>query len=489
MALAQMLPEIALAALGAILILVESFSTKDVRRTMTLLTAVGAALAAGLAMGGGTSGGEFLNGFILRDGAAVYSRVLFCGVLALVALMLYDYSGVRRVKAGEMLAILSFATLGLMQMAGSGDLLGIYLGLELVSISSYLLAGMQKGSSKSAEAAIKYFLMGALASAVLLFGISLVYGVTGKTNLVGIAQAIAALGEESQYFPVVLVGSLMVIGGFLFKVSAAPFHMWAPDTYEGAPTPVTAFLSVGPKAAAFVALLRVTTVALPALRSEWMVLFGVISVITMFVGNLSALHQTDLKRLFAYSSIAQAGYILAAFLASTGDATKAILFYATAYALMNLGAFAVVMAVEMSKGTTSIDGLKGMWKTRPWLAAAMVAFLISLIGIPPTGGMFAKLLVIGGLVTAGRYWLAVAVVINTVISVPYYYGLIKAMYLNDADSTRVQPADVGTGARLPGVRVALGAVLAVSVAGVVVLGLFPEPIIEAVTKATIAALH
>ncbi|MBC7338995.1 MAG: NADH-quinone oxidoreductase subunit N, partial [Firmicutes bacterium] len=371
--------------------------------------------------------------------------------------------------------------LGMMLMVSSRDLLMIYLGLELVSLCSYVLAGYLKEDARSVEAAIKYFLTGAVASAVILFGISLLYGAAGSTSLDAIARAASGSVSAGAASAGVLgyAALAFLVVGFGFKVAAAPLHMWAPDAYEGAPTPITAFFSVGPKAAAFAALLRVFFAGLGDLRPAWTPVFAVLAALSMFVGNLSALPQKNIKRMMAYSAIAHAGYILVGLAVGTPMGSRAVAYYLLAYLFANLGAFAVIVAVSarvVSAGPASgravpvsadpargeqIEDYTGLARRQPLLAWAMVIYFLSLIGIPPTAGFFGKFYLFSAALEQGQVWLALVIVVNSVISVGYYYGVVRQMFLvgeapdaategaGHAQPHRPEPASAGSAAAAP----------------------------------------
>ncbi|MCL4425039.1 MAG: NADH-quinone oxidoreductase subunit N [Firmicutes bacterium] len=407
--------------------------------------------------------GYLFSGMLTLDGMAFFFRWLFPAVGLFVAFMAREFLEVKKAEnPGEFYVILLLAILGMMLMASSGDLITIYLGLELTSISSYILAGYLREDPKSGEAAIKYFLMGALASGVLLFGMSLFYGLTGATNLVSISGILHQVGAP----PLVLAAMVFLIIGLGFKVAAVPFHMWAPDAYEGAPTPVTAFFSVGPKAAAFAAIIRVFTDGLSSLVWEWSLAFAVLALITMTLGNLTALWQKNVKRMLAYSSIAHAGYIMVGLAAGTWQGTVAMLLYLLAYVFTNLGIFAVVTALGNREGKDELTDFTGLSQRSPYLAAALVVFFLSLIGIPFTAGFFGKFLLFGAAVQSGLVWLALVMAVNSAISVGYYYTVVRNMYL-------VAPKNKGA---LP-VAGELKLVVTVALLVTLILGLFFEPVL------------
>jgi NADH-quinone oxidoreductase subunit N len=417
---------------------------------------------------------EIFFGMISTDMFSYFMQAVFLIATALVTLLSVDYVGAR-IKGAfvEFYEVMFSAVLGMMLMASSRDLLMIYVGLELTSISSYILAALLRHDPKSNESGMKYFLNGAVASAVLLFGLSLVYGLSGTTNLVEMAAALGKL--DAATLPLALVGVGFLIGGFGFKVSAAPFHFWAPDVYEGAPTPVTAFFSVGPKGAALAAILRLFVIGLgvSVLETRWVLIWTVLSVATMFVGNLTALNQTNLKRMLAYSSVAQAGYILTGVVAAGGEggslAVGAVLYYVLGYVLTNLGLFAIVTAVENQTGSSDIDAVRGLGKRNPLYAYIAMFLFVSLIGIPPTVGFFGKFFLLKALLADPFYiWLAVALVLNSAISVGYYYKVVKTMFLEESGAHEAQPLRGGA---------SITTVVLLSALGVLLVGILADPVV------------
>jgi NADH-quinone oxidoreductase subunit N len=412
-------------------------------------------------------------GFYVVDDLSVFFKLATVVIGFMAALFAPSYLVARRMPLGEFNAILGFSLLGMFVLASSSDLITLFLGLELMVMPAYLLTGFHKTDRFSNEGGLKYFLLGSFASAILLFGISWTYGLTGTTRISEIGPA---LGDAGTLLPAALVAIALLTVGATFKAAAVPFHYWTPDAYQGAPTPITGFLSVGPKLGAFALLVRLFAEGLAPQRADWVTVIAVLAVLTMTVGNVVALTQTNVKRMLAYSSIAHTGYILAG-LAAFGAATspevqqqgiEAILFYVLGYGLMNLAAFAVVGMLQSDParygGLNSFAGLAGR---APAVAAAMAVLLLSLTGIPPTVGFFAKLYILLATVNANLGWLAVAIALNAALAAFYYLRVIVYMYMRDPEA---DPAPID---RHPFVRAAL----ALSVAGVVLLGLFPEPIL------------
>jgi len=369
------------------------------------------------------------EGMFVHDGLTVFFTLLFCAIGAVAVLMSWNYAKRTRIGQPEYYALLLTAIMGMVVMAASNDLITIFLGLELMSLSLYVMVGFRRHQLESNEAALKYFLLGAFASGFLLYGIALLYGATGSTNLARIGDFLGATPLAGD--PLVLVGSLLVLTGFLFKVAAVPFHMWTPDAYQGAPTSVTGFMSAGAKAAGFAALLRLVMRALPSLADDWAPLLSVVAMLTMTVGNVAALLQNNLKRMLAFSSIAHAGYLLVAVVAGTTDGYGAAVFYLAAYSAMNLGAFAIL--TMMGRGSDEpvlVSDLAGLGFRQPLTGLALTMFMISLGGIPPTVGFIGKVLVFGAAVKAGLVWpLVIVGVLNSVVSVYYYLRVTVALYM------------------------------------------------------------
>jgi NADH-quinone oxidoreductase subunit N len=416
---------------------------------------------------------EFFGGMVVADGFSFFMKAVLLGIAALVTLMSTDF--VEKYLKGmfmEYFEVVFAATLGMMLMVGSRDFLAIYVGLELTSISSYVLAGLLRKDAKSNEAALKYFLNGAFASAVLLFGFSLVYGASGETHLPTIVMRLAEGVSHPGMLSLMTVGMIFMAGGFAFKISAVPMHLWAPDAYEGAPTPIAGFFSVGPKAAAFGAILRVFMIGLGVspLTGKWTLIWAVLATASMFVGNITALMQTNIKRMMAYSSIAQAGYILVGVVAAgsnmgSGKGTAAVLFYVMGYALTNLGIFAVLTHMDQEGQGVTVEDFRGLFSRNPFYAVTLLLCFVSLIGIPPTVGFFGKLFIFNGAVEAGYLWLALVMAVNSVISVGYYYGLVKVMFLEKSDK---QTLSTSTGVMVTVVVSFLGVMLAGILSGKVI---------------------
>jgi NADH-quinone oxidoreductase subunit N len=373
-------------------------------------------------------------GMFIADQYAIFFDIVFLIIAAVMILSSYNYVG-KYVKAnGEFYTLLLFSVTGMMFMASTTELLSIYISFELTSIPLYVMAGLLRTGERSAEAAVKFVLLGAMSSAILLYGFALLYGLTGTTDLMGIANSIKAGVQNGNVL--VLIASILILAGFGFKISAVPFHMWAPDIYEGAPTPATAFFSAGSKAAGFAALLRVfITGGLGQVNlTSLITIVSIIAVLTMTLGNLVAAVQTNVKRMMAYSSIAQVGYILVGFAASISGqnsvGSSAVLFFILVYVLTNLGAFAGIIALANATGGEKIEDFRGLAKRAPLLSAGTALCLLSLGGIPPMAGFVSKVFIFSAAWDQGLSWLVVIALINTVVSLVYYGRLVKVMYFD-----------------------------------------------------------
>ncbi|MBV8056985.1 MAG: NADH-quinone oxidoreductase subunit N [Deltaproteobacteria bacterium] len=417
------------------------------------------------------------RGSLAMDDYAVFFAAVIIITTAITVAMSLEYAADARLAGAEYYALVLFAALGMMLMAAAGDLIIIFLGLETMSIAVYALAGFVRRDPKSNEAAIKYFLLGAFSTGFLLYGIALVYGATGTIRLEPIR---ASLSSGIAANPLLLMGLGMMLIGFGFKVAAVPFHMWTPDAYEGAPAPITAFMAVGVKLAAFAGFLRIFMANLGTISTEWTTVLWVIAVLTMTAGNVIALVQNNIKRMLAYSAIAHAGYVILGMAAGRGhDAGGAILYYLLAYAFTNLGAFAVVVALERGgEAHDEIADYRGLAREHPGLAAAMAVCLLSLTGVPPLAGFVAKFYIFAAALNAGLVGLVVIAVLNSVVSAYYYFGVIVAMYMQEG-GVRVERMS-----RRPGLLISV----AVGVAGVIALGVYPQPYMRATVNAFASAL-
>ncbi len=417
------------------------------------------------------------HGSLAIDDYAVFFEAMIIIATALTVAMSLQYAADAALAGAEYYALVLFAALGMMLMAAAGDLIIIFLGLETMSIAVYALAGFIRRDPRSNEAAIKYFLLGAFSTGFLLYGIALIYGATGSIRLEVIRASLAS-GITAN--PLLLLGLGMLLIGFGFKVAAVPFHMWTPDAYEGAPTPITAFMAVGVKLAAFAGFLRIFMANLGAISTEWSDVLWILAVLTMTAGNVIALVQSNIKRMLAYSAIAHAGYVMVGMAAGAGrESGGAILYYLLAYAFTNLGAFAIVVALDRgAEAHDRIADYRGLARDHPGLAAAMALCLLSLTGVPPLAGFVAKFYIFAAALNAGLVWLVVIAVLNSVISAYYYVGVIVAMYMQEGGVAVEQMS------RRPGLLISI----AVGVAAVIALGVYPQPYMGAAANAFNSAL-
>jgi len=371
------------------------------------------------------------SGMFVLDGYSTFFKMLFYLAAALAVLISVNYIKMEKIEKGEYYGLLLFATVGMMIMASGADLITIYLGLELMAMSVYILAGFIRKSMRSNEAALKYFLLGAFSSGILLYGIAIIYGITGTTNL----KDIAAFIHTGQYSrPALILSVMLLIAGFGFKIAAAPFHMWAPDVYEGAPTSVAAFMSVGPKAAGFAAFLRVFVVAFAGIQPDWTVIITALAILSMLIGNVVAISQTNIKRMLAYSSIAHAGYAMVGFVAGGRQGISSVMMYLLIYTFMNVGAFGMVTV--LSRGGMSgerIEDFAGLAKRNKLAALLMLIFMFSLAGIPPTAGFIGKFYIFMSAVNAGFLWLAIITVVMSVVSAFFYLRVVMVMYMKEPE--------------------------------------------------------
>lgn len=463
------MPEIILSVLGMALLLVNVFvpsKSKGYLAWLSLIGIVGAGCAA--ATGWGVSLESF-SGSVVQDDFATFFKMIFLVAAGLAVLITDQYIEREGCNHGEIYPLVLFTTVGMMLMASGTDLMTIFLGLELMSISLYVLAGFNRTNVKSNEAGLKYFLLGAFSTGFLLYGMALIYGATGTTRIGKIAAIVTDMGPAATGNTMLFIGMFLMLTGFLFKIAAAPFHMWTPDVYEGAPTPMTAFMSAGPKAAGFAALLRLLLVAFPVMKAEWSDLLWILAVLTMTVGNLTALRQDNIKRMLAYSSIAHAGYALVGLVAANATGTSGILFYMLSYAFMNIGAFAVIVLVgKQGEPNGTVMDFAGLGQKRPLLAAAMALFLFSLAGMPPTAGFIGKFYLFSGAVQEGYIWLAIIGVLNSAASVYYYLRVMVYMYFKPGD----QEFD------WVNVTAPVALALVISAAGSLIPGIVPSVILQ-----------
>lgn len=416
---------------------------------------------------------EPIFGMFTIDNLTHFARIFALVTGLFVLVLTVDYIKTRTRQTGEFYAFLLFVTLTVILTSASNNLIMIYLAFEFLSITSYIMVGWLRYDKRSNEAAIKYMLYGAISSAVMLYGMSFLYGATRSVDIPTIAAAFT--GVEAQVSGLTGIGvaaAIMMIVGFGFKAALVPFHQWSPDAYEGAPTPVTTFLAVGPKAAGFAIMIRVLGVALAPQTAEWQAVLNVVALLTMVIGNITALVQTDMKRLLAYSSIAQAGYILIGLAVNNpanNEGWQAVLLYLMAYLFTNVGLFVAVVAHEETTGSTSIESYKGLVHRSPVLAASMVIFFLSLLGIPPTAGFLGKFFVFGAAIKEGAYFIATVGVLTSVISAFYYLNVVRVMFFGNAEEATATPVRF-----TPGVMVALG----VSLVGTFLILFYPQPFLN-----------
>lgn len=481
------LPELVVAFAGIVVMLYDSFFPRD-RVTTGLISLVGLAVAAFLLINmwsPETMGATSWNGMIVHDNLRLGFSIVFLLVTAMTILISTVWVEREDVPVGEYNALLMFATFGMMLMASGNDLVVIFLGLETLSIATYVMAGLRRGDLKSNESAMKYFILGSFASAFLLYGMALIYGATGSTNLTEIAERIV-----NPNFPaLLLIGGAMLVVGFGFKIATAPFHVWTPDVYEGAPAPVTGFMAAGPKAAAFASFIRVFVLGFPFvagvsasnyLHESWVTVLAIMAMLSMTIGNVAAIMQNNVKRMLAYSSIAHAGYALVGFIgagkmqpgANQDAAIASVAFYMLTYAVTNLGAFAIIsLLAQKNDRRAEFEDFNGIGFKSPVLSFTLSLFMLSLLGLPLTAGFMGKVLVFRPALEAGTTLLVVMVVvavINTAISAYYYLRMIVVMFFKERVTEWVEP-------KMP---LGLAAALLIAVIGVLYLGIFAGGVIE-----------
>jgi NADH-quinone oxidoreductase subunit N len=476
-----LLPEGILTVAGVVVMLAEPVLQPKASRKPLGWLAIAATIAAGVASWCQLGAGKLVafSGTIQVDAFSVFFHLLIAAVVLVTLLGSLDYfdgwaSEGNSGHAGEYFALVLFGAVGMMLMTCSVELLMVFIGLEISSISTYILAGFRKGKAAGAESSIKYFLLGSFATAFFLYGIALAFGETGSTSISAIAEAIGTTG----FTPLAFLALGMILIGLMFKVSAAPFQVWTPDVYQGAPSPVVGLMSTAPKAAAFAVLLRITFIGFGAMQARWSVLIWIIAALSMTIGNLGALKQKNVKRMLAYSSIAHAGYLLAAFTAFPQAGISAACFYTAAYAAMNVGAFAVVTQITgYTEHTRTLDDYSGVALRRPWMGGLLAFFLASLIGIPFTGGFFGKFYAFSAAIGGGHTWLAVIGLLNSGVACFYYLRLLLVMYGRHAETGGNEPA------RFTKVSLPAAAGLACATVATLLLGVMPGPVLGLTTYA------
>ena len=460
------LPEIILAISACAIFVMEPFIPKEKRNIMAYFS-LGALILSALSLfllcGKNISA---FNGMIVIDAYALSFKAVLVLSAIVVVLMSFEYVKIEKIFLGEYYGLILFATIGMMFLPSASDLLSFYLSLELMSVSFYILASFMRKDPKSLEAGIKYFLAGIFTSGLILYGIAFLYGLTGTTHLGSIRAILSTTQPLSN--PMLTFALILLIAGFGFKIAAVPFHMWAPDVYEGAPTPITAFLSVGSKLAAIAAMLRVFVFGLSVSYPDWWLFLWIVSVLTMTLGNIAALVQTNFKRLLAYSSIGHTGYLLMGLIVKSELGLSGIFVHSVAYLLMTLGAFIMIVLVcKAGSRGDQIKDLRGLGRAYPVVGFAFILFALSFIGVPPTAGFIGKLLIFGAAIEGQFYYLAVIGVLNSVISLYYYFKVATVMFMEEAPDAMTlsfsMPMKVG--------------LLALSV-GTLLIGLYPEPLIR-----------
>ena len=464
----RILPEILL-TLTAVMVMVTEplLGAKTSRKPLGVLSLLGtfAAILASayqLRLPAGTA----FFGIVRTDAFSVFFHLLIGGIVLVTLLVCLDYFEGHSSYAGEFYALVLFSAVGMMFMTSAVELLMVFIGLEISSISTYILVGYRKQSARSPEASIKYFLLGSFATAFFLYGVALCFGATGSTNIYAIAA-----GMQSGDSPLLLTIALgLLLIGLGFKVSAAPFHVWTPDVYEGAPAPVVGFMSTAPKAAAFAVLLRITYAGFGAMSHTWIVLLWIMAALSMTIGNLGALTQRNVKRMLAYSSIAHAGYLLVAFTAFSPDGLASACFYVAAYAAMNVGAFAIISYLSgYDEKRVNLQDYSGLARRHPMASAAMAIFLLSLIGIPFTAGFFGKFYVFSATMHSGQWILAIVGLLNSGLAAFYYIRLLAQLYTQPYDATQQESSVTAKPAFVLGI--------ALLVAAVLVLGIIPNRVL------------
>jgi NADH-quinone oxidoreductase subunit N len=475
--IAAILPSVVLAIFGIAVMVAEPFVGPAKKTALAWLALAGTIAAMFAVVPMAANRGQWYSNLWIVDDFDIFLHFVFLLIAAVTILTSADYLQREKMNHPEFYALLLFATAGMLMMAGSNELIMVFLGLEILSIATYVMAGFRRTDLKSNESALKYFLLGSFASAFFLYGVALIFGATASTNLIVIAESLRTAAAPAGL--VELAAALMLIA-LCFKVAVAPFHVWTPDVYEGAPTPVTGFMSVGPKAAGFAVLFRIFLTAFPSIQEQWTSAIWVIAALTMILGNVVAVVQPNIKRMLAYSSIAHAGYVAVALAAASGRGVSAALFYLLAYSLMNLGAFAIVTMLGRSEDRfVNLTDFAGLAAKRPGLAAILSLFLLSLAGVPGTAGFAGKFFIFRAALENRLVWLAIIGVITTVVSFYYYLYVIVQMYMRE-------PEDEFSDVRVPA---AVKLALLVSAAGTLYLGILPASVLEWASSAALSALR
>ncbi|PLX87287.1 MAG: NADH-quinone oxidoreductase subunit N [Desulfuromonas sp.] len=462
------MPSLVLCCFGMVLLLVSVFLERGRTAPICWLSIIGLVVTGIISINGWNDPQAGFAGGVVLDNFATFFNLTCLIAAGLTILMSDSYLHREGYPVAEYYPLILFTTAGAMWMASGTDLMTIFLGLEVLSVSLYVLAGFFRGQLRSNEAGLKYFFLGAFSTGFMLYGVALLYGVTGTTKVAGIAEAIRLMPDASSN-PMIIAGAILLSIGFLFKIGAAPFHMWTPDVYQGAPTPITAFMSAGPKAAAFAAFMRVTYISLDSLQVDMSAMFWVLAVLTMTIGNFVAIAQKDVKRMLAFSSISHAGYALVGMVAWNEVGFSGILFYMLVYTFMNIGAFAVLVLIgKQGEDNLTLDGMAGLGYKRPFLGVAMAIFLFSLMGLPPTAGFTGKFFIFAGALKAGYVWLAILGVLNSAVSLYYYLRVMVYMYFRD-------PVEDFSWVKM---EMATIVSILIAIAGVLYLGVLPGPVME-----------
>ncbi len=462
-----LMPQVVLILAGIALMLLEPFTPPERKSRLGRIAVIAVCVAAFILKYQWINQPRtILNGMLVIDSYSLFFQWLFLATTGIIAFISMRFNERESINRGEYYALLLFACSGMSLMAASADLIVTFLGIEILSIATYILAGFKRNDIRSNESSLKYFLLGSFATAILLYGIALIYGGAGSTNYQVIRELAAIQGSVQ---PVTLIGMGLLIVGFGFKVALVPFHSWAPDVYEGAPTPVTAFMAVGPKAAGFAALIRILVQAFPFLSKDWSSILWLLAILTMTLGNVVAVLQTNVKRMLAYSAIAHAGYILVGIVANSSMGLSAVLFYLVIYTAMNLVAFSVILSLSR-KGDMRVrlDDYAGLGRTSPFAAAALSLALVSLAGIPLTGGFLGKFYIFSSAIQHGYVGLAVIGVLNSLISIFYYFRLMVVMYMRDPAADSGEPEIIGWPMQV---------IIMVGLIAILWLGIFPDQIL------------
>jgi NADH-quinone oxidoreductase subunit N len=467
---ARILPEIILTLVGTLIILLEAIWNDQQKKVFGAISIIG--LVAALAASLGADQGPAFSNMLIIDGFASFFRALVIVVGILAILTSGEYLSREKANSAEFCALILFSVVGQCVMVTANELIMIFVGLEISSIASYVLAGYLRDDSRNNESSLKYFLLGSFATAFLLYGVAWIYGLTGSTNLAIIRQSL--MSPNAPALMLTGTAAALMFVGLAFKLSAAPFQVWAPDVYQGAPAPVSAFLSVGPKAAAFAILVRIFTTGFGPIASRWEPMIWVCALATMIIGNFAAIQQTNIKRMLAYSSIAHAGYVLVAVTANSQVGSAAVMFYMAAYAFTNIGAFAVVTYyARKGEKYVNIEDFAGLAQRQPGMAAMLTIFLLSLIGVPLTGGFFGKFYIFKAALDSHLVWLTVLGLLNSAVAAYYYLRILVVMYMKE-------PGEAAEGLEPAGMGLQI-AVYACAI-GTLIMGIIPGWVLDYATK-------